>query len=131
MSGQHHEKIPVRQHCRINNDSTGSIHCLGGKTAESLVKVGGETISDPEFYARIFTLVQTYRDCRSRRSKARRAHNKRGHPILSIFPPKTQVSLPTAIYIKTLVTVHRVKQADQPVYQTAVGTPHRFIAARA
>ncbi|MDD5177262.1 MAG: DUF2242 domain-containing protein [Sterolibacterium sp.] len=38
--------------------SVGSISMPWGKTAESLVKVGGETISDEDYYARFFTLVK-------------------------------------------------------------------------
>lgn len=39
---------------------TGSISLPWSKSADSLVKVGSETISDPAFYARFFTLVRTY-----------------------------------------------------------------------
>lgn len=40
--------------------ATGSISLPWSKSADSLVKVGSETISDPEFYARFFALVRTY-----------------------------------------------------------------------
>lgn len=48
------------QSSSLSIPSAGSISLPWGKTAESLVKVGGETISDTEFYARFFTLVRTY-----------------------------------------------------------------------
>jgi len=38
--------------------SLGSLSMPWGKSAENLVKVGGETISDEEYYARFFTLVK-------------------------------------------------------------------------
>ena len=38
--------------------SVGSLSMPWGKTAETLVKVGGETISDEEYYARFFALVR-------------------------------------------------------------------------
>lgn len=38
--------------------SIGSLSLPWGKTAENLVKVGGETISDEVYYARFFTLVK-------------------------------------------------------------------------
>lgn len=38
--------------------SIGSLSLPWGKTAENLVKVGGETISDEAYYARFFTLVK-------------------------------------------------------------------------
>ncbi|MCX7172074.1 MAG: DUF2242 domain-containing protein [Proteobacteria bacterium] len=38
--------------------SVGSLSLPWGKTAENLVKVGGETISDEQYYARFFTLVK-------------------------------------------------------------------------
>lgn len=40
--------------------SAGSISLPWGKTTEALVKIAGETISDQDFYARFFSLVQTY-----------------------------------------------------------------------
>lgn len=40
--------------------SAGSISLPWGKTTEALVKIGGETISEPDFYSRFFELVQTY-----------------------------------------------------------------------
>ncbi len=38
--------------------SVGSLSLPWGKTAENLVKVGGETIADEDYYARFFALVQ-------------------------------------------------------------------------
>ncbi len=38
--------------------SVGSLSLPWGKTAENLVKVGGETISDEDYYARFFALVK-------------------------------------------------------------------------
>lgn len=38
--------------------SVGSISMPWGKSAESLVKVGGETIADESYYARFFALVK-------------------------------------------------------------------------
>lgn len=49
-----------RQSTSVGIPSVGSISVPLGKTTESLVKVGGETISDKEYYSRFFALVQTY-----------------------------------------------------------------------
>jgi hypothetical protein len=38
--------------------SLGSLSMPWGKSAENLIKVGGETISDEDYYARFFTLVK-------------------------------------------------------------------------
>ena len=38
--------------------SVGSVSLPWGKTAENLVKVGGETIADENYYARFFALVK-------------------------------------------------------------------------
>ncbi|MCX7174136.1 MAG: DUF2242 domain-containing protein [Proteobacteria bacterium] len=49
-----------RQTTSVGIPSVGSISLPMGKTTDSLVKIGGETISDQAFYQRFFTLVRTY-----------------------------------------------------------------------
>lgn len=49
-----------RQSTSLGIPSVGSISLPMGKTTESLVKVGGETISDQEYYRRFFSLVGAY-----------------------------------------------------------------------
>ena len=49
-----------RQTTSLGIPSVGSISLPMGKTTESLVKVGGETVSDPAFYQRFFALVRSY-----------------------------------------------------------------------
>jgi len=51
-----------RQSTSLGIPSVGSISLPMGKTTESLVKIGGETVSDPAFYQRFFALVRTYLD---------------------------------------------------------------------
>jgi len=51
-----------RQSTSLGIPSVGSISLPLGKTTESLVKIGGETVSDPAFYQRFFALVRTYLD---------------------------------------------------------------------
>lgn len=51
-----------RQSTSLGIPSVGSISLPMGKTTESLVKIGGETVSDPLFYRRFFALVSTYLD---------------------------------------------------------------------
>lgn len=48
------------QSTSLSIPSLGSISMPWGKSTESLVKVGAETVSDPKFYSRFFELVQTY-----------------------------------------------------------------------
>lgn len=49
-----------RQTTSLGIPSVGSISLPMGKTTDSLVKIGGETISDEAFYQRFFALVRTY-----------------------------------------------------------------------
>lgn len=49
-----------RQTTSVGIPSVGSISLPMGKTTDSLVKIGGETISDEAFYQRFFALVRTY-----------------------------------------------------------------------
>ena len=49
-----------RQSTSLGIPSVGSISLPMGKTTESLVKIGGETVSDPAFYQRFFALVRSY-----------------------------------------------------------------------
>ena len=49
-----------RQTTSLGIPSVGSISLPMGKTTESLVKVGGETVADPAFYQRFFALVRSY-----------------------------------------------------------------------
>lgn len=51
-----------RQSTSVGIPSVGSISLPMGKTTESLVKIGGETVSDPAFYQRFFALVRSYLD---------------------------------------------------------------------
>jgi len=51
-----------RQSTSVGIPSIGSISLPMGKTTESLVKIGGETVSEPAFYQRFFALVRTYLD---------------------------------------------------------------------
>ncbi|HUW36694.1 MAG TPA: DUF2242 domain-containing protein [Rhodocyclaceae bacterium] len=48
------------QSTSISLPSAGSISLPWGKTAEALVKLAAKTVSDREFYARFFTLLQSY-----------------------------------------------------------------------
>lgn len=49
-----------RQSTSLGIPSVGSISLPMGKTTESLVKVGGETVADATFYQRFFALVSKY-----------------------------------------------------------------------
>lgn len=51
-----------RQSTSLGIPSVGSISLPMGKTTEALVKIGGETVSDPAFYQRFFALVRSYLD---------------------------------------------------------------------
>lgn len=48
------------QSTSLSLPSVGSISMPWGKSAESLIKVGAETVADPKFYARFFELVSTF-----------------------------------------------------------------------
>ena len=48
------------QSTSLSLPSVGSISMPWGKSTESLIKVGAETVADPKFYARFFELVSTY-----------------------------------------------------------------------
>jgi hypothetical protein len=48
------------QSTSLSLPSVGSISMPWGKSTESLIKVGAETVADPAFYSRFFELVATY-----------------------------------------------------------------------